>query len=238
MKHTWLRNVVLGLAVLFTSTWAQADILKDFDSLGGNDALLDQAQAVNPETEVRVVQERVVSRRSRFEFAGGYTNFFAGDTYLATQSLDLGFRFHVNPRVSLGAHYFNAFNGLTSEGEALQNSTLRTTAAMNEPRIPDFDPIQDGYYGSVNFYPFYGKLNVLGMSVVHFDTYVLGGYGNVNLKSGATDLILYGGGIGFWLSQHLSTRLELRQQVYEAKRYTGDQRLNVTVGSLSIGYLL
>lgn len=241
MKKNLMTKMLSAAALVLislSSVEGRADLLEDFDALGGNDALLDQARAVNPETEIRVVQERPVKRRNRMEFMGGYTNFFAGDTYLATQSLDLGVRYHITPRISLGANYFSAFNGMTAEGKATVDSTLRSTASKNEPRIPDFDPIQDGYYGSVNIYPVYGKINLLGRAVVHFDTYILGGYGTVNLKSGGTDLMLYGGGIGFWLSQHLSTRFELRQQVYEAKRYTGDQRLNVTVGSFSVGYLL
>jgi outer membrane immunogenic protein len=239
-KKTFKIQLLGGLfgLLMMVSSVSHADLLEDFDSLGGNDVLLEQAKALIPETEVRVVQERVVSRRNRFEVTGGYSNYISGDTYLTTQSLDLGVQYHINPRISLGAHYFEGFNGMTSEGEAYGRTIAGITGSNGEPHIPDFDPIQNGYYGSVNFYPFYGKLNLLGRAVVHFDPYLMGGFGNVNLVSGTTDLTLYGAGVGFWLSQHLSTRIEFRQQSYEAQRYSGGQKLNLSVGSITLGYLL
>ena len=60
---------LLSLMVLIPA--AQADLLEGFDSLGGNDALLDQSKALHPEREVRIVQERLTSRRVRSELTLG-----------------------------------------------------------------------------------------------------------------------------------------------------------------------
>ncbi|MEI7973586.1 MAG: hypothetical protein WCH11_04380, partial [Bdellovibrio sp.] len=59
----------LSAGFLFASLFSQADLLQDFDSLGGNKVLLEKAQALNPEQNVYVVQDRIVSRKNRFEIA-------------------------------------------------------------------------------------------------------------------------------------------------------------------------
>src|SRR5690606_15814674 len=116
-----------SFAVLLLAIWpsfASADILDGFDALGGNEELLDQARALQPESEVRIVQERATPRWWRSELIMGYTNFFAGDVYLQTQSMDLGYELHITPRVSLGVQYFSAVNKLSSEGVALTENDL------------------------------------------------------------------------------------------------------------------
>jgi outer membrane beta-barrel protein len=90
----------------------------------------------------------------------------------------------------------------------------------------------------INWYPIYGKMNLYDLGVVHFDVYALAGAGQMELKSGPTISYTGGGGIGFWVSQHLSTRLELRYEGYTAKRFTGDTNMNTTVAGIQIGYML
>ena len=90
----------------------------------------------------------------------------------------------------------------------------------------------------VNFYPIYGKMNLYDLGIVHFDIYALGGYGNIDLRSGTTSTYTAGGGFGMWFSQHLTSRLEARYQNYQAERFNGKQNMDLTVLSLQIGYLL
>ena len=90
----------------------------------------------------------------------------------------------------------------------------------------------------MNWYPLYGKINWFERSVVHFDIYALGGYGQVRLNSGPTSTYTAGGGIGLWITQHFTTRLEMRYQTYAAKYYAGTKDLDLTVGSLQMGWLL
>ena len=81
-------------------------------------------------------------------------------------------------------------------------------------------------------------MNLYDLGVVHFDVYALAGGGQIELKSGMTTSYTAGGGIGLWVSQHLSTRLELRYEGYTAKRYTGDTNMNTTVAGIQVGYML
>lgn len=226
------------LLLVFWPGMSSANLLEGFDALGGNDELLEQAKALTPESEVRIVQERPTPRRWRSELTAGYTNFFAGDVYLQTQSLDLGYQLHINPRVSLGARYFTAVNKLSSEGVTLTENDLPERLPEDTRFVLDLDPLQQGYYASANFYPFYGKFNLLGLAIVHFDAFVTAGFGSAELVSGSTPLAVYGGGFALWLSKYLSARFELTGQSYEAQRNIGHERVTRTAGSFSLGYLL
>lgn len=222
--------VILGVSVQGRA----ADIMKDFDTLGGNDVLLETAKALNPEAQIRIVQDRVVSRRSRFEFAPEFSSVLGGDAYNSTQNLGLNVHYHITPQWSLGLKYSYAFNKLKPEGEYL----ISDTSVEGKARIPEIDwPKQEAML-LLNWYPIYGKMNLYDLGVVHFDVYAVAGAGQIELKSGTTTSYTGGGGIGFWISQHLSTRLELRYEGYTAKRFKGETNMNTTVGSVQIGYML
>jgi outer membrane beta-barrel protein len=209
-------------------------ILKDFDTLGGNDVLLDKAKALNPETRVRVVQDRIVSRRNRIELAPEYSNVLGGDPYNKTQNVGLNVHYHINPQWSVGAKYAYSFNELRPEGNSLINDPNVTSQAL----IADIDYPKSQMMALVNWYPFYGKLNIFDMGVAHFDVYAIAGYGSMELKSGNHPTYTGGGGVGFWISQHLTARAEVRYQEFKAMHYNGEVEMNTTVLGLQVGYLL
>lgn len=211
------------------STAAHADILKDFDTLGGNDVLINRAKQLQPDKDVKIVQNRVVDRRWRNEFSGGYANVLGGDAYLQTQMLNLDYHLHISPYWSVGLGYYSAFNKLSREGRHLLNT---------DGLIPDVDEPQSGYELSVNFSPIYGKINLLNVGVMQFDIYAIGTYGKIMLNSGETDSYTVGAGFGLWISQHLTSRLELRQRFYEARRLGGTVDVDTTIASFSFGYML
>jgi outer membrane beta-barrel protein len=231
----WILSFLLSFSI---KARAADELSESFDTLGGNQPLLDKARIMNPQSEVRVVQGRIVPRTIRHEVGLGYENFMGGDPYLTTQALGARYQFHINPRWSIGGHYFSAYNGLSKEGSNLINNDFQQRLPSTRRLIPEFDPIQQGYYASANFYPIYGKVNFLGLAIVHFDTYLLGGYGKIEMKSGTKDTYLYGLGVGAWLTQHWTSRLELRNQVYQVERFTGTTNVTSTILGLSIGYLL
>jgi hypothetical protein len=47
-----------------------------------------------------------------------------------------------------------------------------------------------------------------------------------------------GGGFGFWFSQHLTSRLELRYLNYESERLAGAANMKLMVANFGLGYLL
>ncbi|MES2964564.1 MAG: outer membrane beta-barrel domain-containing protein [Bdellovibrionota bacterium] len=230
-----MKSLKLTILALMVGANAQAaDLMKDFDSLGGNDVLLEKAKALNPDTTISIVQDRIVPRRKRLELAPEFSTVVGGDSYNKTSEFGLNAQFHITPRWSIGAKYTMANNTLSPEGEYL----LEDVSATGKPQIPDIDYPKNQVLGLLNWYPIYGKMNLLDKGVAHFDVYLLGGGGQVTLRSGTTSTYTAGGGIGIWWSQHLTTRAELRYQTYNAKRYDRETPMNLTIAGLQIGYML
>lgn len=220
---------------------SHSSLEQDFDGLGGNQALLEKARALNPEIATSIVQPREVQRRMRFEFAPEFSGAFGGDTYSRAHSLGLNAQFHINPRWSVGVKYNHSFNRLTAEGQNLVDRALEDYQANpSDPsaRLPNLDYPLNETLALVNWYPFYGKLNLLDKAVAQFDVYAVLGGGSVTLRSGTSDTFTGGMGIAFWMRKNLSTRFEVRYQRYQAQYDSGPQDLDVAVGGLQVGWLL
>jgi outer membrane immunogenic protein len=238
MSRKFLFPIFYSASLLISTCVARADdgLMKDFDSLGGNDVLLEKAQTVNGDAQVstRVVQDRAVVRRARIEISPSYENVLGGDAYNKTQELGLNVQYHINPHWSVGAKYGYAMNSLRPEGQNLLDGKTAGGATL----IPDIDYPKSEMLALLDWYPIYGKMNLYDLGIVHFDLYTILGAGLVELKSGTKPSYTAGGGLGIWWSKHLTTRLELRYQTYRATHYTGDSDMNLTVAGLQIGYLL
>ncbi|MCB0365753.1 MAG: outer membrane beta-barrel domain-containing protein [Bdellovibrionaceae bacterium] len=227
-------RILIGLCLLVPALYSQAgDLQKDLESLGGNKDILRRARALDPKNRLRVVQNRLVDRNLRLEVAAHYGSMAGGDPYLNTDNIGAQLEFHINPRWSLGARYYSYSNSLSTEGERRAESAR----AGKEPFF-DSDSAIRAYMGVVTWYPIYGKLNFFDWAVAQFDIYALAGAGQVELESGPSDTYTFGAGIGIWLSQHISTRFEVRYQGYEDRVYDDQRKLDLTVVSAGIGFLL
>ncbi|MBX3022900.1 MAG: outer membrane beta-barrel domain-containing protein [Bdellovibrionales bacterium] len=237
----WLNLVFALFASAAFAQTANTPAEPEFDSLGGNRVLLERAKAMNPDQTVSVVQNRTVDRRNRVEFAPEISGVMGGDTYSRARSVGLNAYYHFNPRFAVGAKFGYSFNTLTPEGQALLDQANHDFQADPEtPSIgyPDVDYQKTEWMGLLNWYPLYGKFSVLDRRVIHFDFYVVGGAGQTTLRSGPASTYTGGIGMGLWLTQHFTTRMEARYQTYEAKYFTGARRLDLTVASLQMGWLL
>lgn len=225
--------VIISILAFGFSTYA--DIMKDFDSLGGNDALLEQAQALEPKTEVRVVQKRIVNRILRHEASVEVGTNLGGDPYLSTQSISLSYHFHINPRWSVGLKYDQYFNDFTEEGKRIQTNSK---ANLDGRLVPVQDWPESSSNLLLNWYPVYGKFSLYDLGVVQFDGYLSLGLGKISLKNGEKDARSIGLGMGFWISQNLVSRFEFRYQNYEATRFDKGTVMDITQATVSIGTLL
>ena len=235
MKLSWKKNLLFVVLVL-ESTFAFADLMQDFESLGGNDVLLEKAKALNPDQRVFVVQDRIVSRRRRFEFAPEFHTVLGGDNFLVTRGASANVHFHFNPQWSIGLKYSRMFNRLSQDGENLLNDSALNM--KGRALVPDADYPMAQSLATIDYYPIYGKFNFFNRGIVHFDVYGLLGGGNLQLASGSTNTWTAGAGMGFWISQHLTSRLELRYQSYTAQRYNGAYAVDLTALGVQVGYLL
>lgn len=238
----------LALTLLVATSAQAAGVLEDLESLGGNQVLLERAEKLNPDKKIEIVQDRVVKRKMRSELNLDYGGVVGGDSYVSTQNLGLTYHLHLTHRWSIALRGTYHANRLTSEGQYLIDKAQElegnlSSNAKKEVESVGLIPLIDypKYSGYVigNWYPIYGKINLHDLGVAQYDIYTLGGVGQVTLKSGSTTAFTAGGGIGFWLSQHLTSRFEVRYETFEAKRLAGQkERMNLTVLGISMGYLL
>lgn len=235
-------KALLTLAILLGLSTAHAaksiDLKKDFDSLGGNEALRERARNLDPKNRVRVVQNRVVDRNFRLEIGGNFGMVAGGDAYVKTQSWGGNLDFHITPKWSLGVRYARHMNSLTNEGQAYYDNARMQQSLQRDYEIPELDYAIDTGLAVVNWYPFYGKMSLSDTSVVHFDVYLLAGYGQTRLESGSSPTLAAGGGLGMWLGQHFATRFEGRYQGYEDRPNGVARKIDTAVVNLSIGLLL
>ncbi|MGE0529414.1 MAG: outer membrane beta-barrel domain-containing protein [Bdellovibrionales bacterium] len=241
-KPMWRRGLGLAFVLLSGSMpltlWA-GDLTQEMDALGANRDLMKKARAIDPKNRVRVVQNREVDRHLRFEFGVSYGMNAGGDPYVSTDSLGGQVDFHITPRWSVGGRYYNHSNSLNSEGKKVFDEAAREHAAGNNKyRVPDTDSAHDSWLGVLNWYPIYGKTNLFDITIAQFDIYLLGGAGQINLASGSAPLYTAGGGVGMWITQHVSTRLEARWQGYQDEVYDGSRDINQTVLTATLGFLL
>lgn len=216
----------------------QINSSEDIDSLGGNQNLMEMAQKIRSTSRSRIVQERIVDRRHSLELGLAYGNTFGGDAYLKTQSFGVAVDYHITPRWSLGARYYDFGSSLTNEGQRIFDEARAAYQAGGRANIVDIDAPQSATMAVLNWYPIYGKTSLLDIGVTQFDLYLLAGGGTMTLSSGETSLLTGGLGLGAWLSKHVSARAEIRYQKYEDQLVTGARSLDTVVGSFGFGWIL
>lgn len=235
MKHFLLAALLIGA----TAQASDKNLSSDMDALGGNQDLMDRANAVDPSNSTRIVQKREVDRDLRIELGLNYGIVAGGDSYVNTNNLGADLEFHINPHWSIGGRWYQSANSLNSEGShQMDLANQLQPSNPNYPR-PDIDYAKQTWLGTIEYYPFYGKINFADLTVKQFDIYFLGGGGQVFLQNGTVPTYTGGMGFAFWLTQHFSTRLEARYQGYTDHFTDGTTRqMDLTVLTLGIGFLL
>jgi outer membrane immunogenic protein len=211
---------------------------QDVDSLGGNEDLINMADSLKPETKSRIVQDRIVDRHNRIEFGVNYGGVAGGTTYLQTQNLGFNLDYHITPKWSLGLRYYDFNNKLTPEGERVFAEARANNGVTASGGYVDIDTPLNATMAVLNFFPVYGKLNLFDAAIAQFDVFMLVGGGQIELSSGPTSILTAGGGIGFWMTKHLTARLEARYQGYKDQIKNGSRDINSVVGTAGLGWIL
>lgn len=239
MKQSLKLMTLSLLAVATLGSAAQAAVSDDMSSLGSNADSKKRAARLENRSRVSLVQNRSVKRDWRLEGGVSYGGVAMGDSYLMTQNLGLNADLHISPKFSLGLRYAKAFSQFTNEGEAqYRNAQNMRNAGNMGYNVADIDTPESSLMGVVNWYMTYGKINLFDTSIIQFDIYSLAGFGQMKLSSGSTDTWTAGLGIGFWLTNHITSRIELRYQNYQDQVYSGPRDLNLIVGTFGLGVLL
>ncbi|MGZ3742716.1 MAG: outer membrane beta-barrel domain-containing protein [Pseudobdellovibrionaceae bacterium] len=240
--HFFTLSALLGLSLPTLAApptpTKQIDFAKDVDGLGGNDALMEMAEKLNPESKSRIVQDRMVDRHTRLEVGLSYGGIFGGGTYLQTQNIGASLDFHITPRWSLGARYYQYQNKLTPEGERAFDEARAAYAAGSSATMVDIDSPLNAKIAVINWYPIYGKINMFDMAIAQFDIYLLAGGGQMELESGTSSLATGGVGLGLWMTKHISARAEVRYQAYKDVIVTGPRDINAMAATIGLGWIL
>lgn len=235
--------ILLLISAMALNAAAATDLTSEMDALGANKDLMKKAKAIDPNNRIRVVQNREVDRYWRLELGVNYGTAAGGDPYVDTNLLGGQMDLHITPRYSIGARYYNANNQRSSEGRRVKKEIDEQIAngGINF-RNPGTDYVKDQWLIVGSVYPIYGKMNLFDTSIAQFDLYLLGGAGQVKLSSGAAPVYTAGGGVGLWLTQHFSSRLEARWQGYQDQpdyQFGGGKRnIDQTILTATIGILL
>ena len=240
MMMSKVSKIIFSFLLTLSPLWA-VDLLKDFDSLGGNTDLLEKLKVQSKKGAVQVVQKRFVDRTHRLELASDYLTTSRGNSYLDSTGTGASLIYHFNYRWSVGAKYEHFYNELTSEGRGLIEEAQKVQEIDSEAEfalIPELNWPKSSTLFSVSYYPIYGKLNIFNKGVVHFDLYATLGGGQMTLRKEKSNTYFTSAGMGFWLSQYLSTRLEYSYRVYNASYLSGEQEKKINTISLGIGLLL
>lgn len=216
----------------------KSNMAADIDSLGGNQELAEMAQNIKSQTKTRIVQDRIVDRRNRLEVGLNYGLAYGGDAYLQTKALGVQADFHITPRWSLGARFYDFSNTLSPEGKRIFEAAKANSNAYGTGYAVDIDYPEQALMAVLNWYPIYGKTSFLDMGVTQFDLYLLAGGGQMTLSSGTTGIATAGLGVGAWVTQHVTARAEIRYQTYQDQPVTGSRNLDTVVGTLGFGWML
>lgn len=220
-----------------SSVSSSQSMKKDFETLGDNQVFADRVKNMNADRKVRIVQNRIVDLNNRLELSIGYgVNGSGGDNYVTTTNLGGQLDWHFSPRWAIGLRYEKFYNELSKEAEAQFDRALNDSTGTQI--FPSVDVPLSSTIATATFAPIYGKLNLFDLSIAHFDVYTVVGAGQIELKSGKTEIYTGGLGMSIWLSQHFSTRLEARYESYTDLLQSEERSQSATKVMATIGLLL
>ncbi len=156
------------------------------------------------EAELGVVQNRTYSKTHKLELGllGGVA---FSDPFLTVKYYGLDFGYHLSEFVSL--HLLFMRYGVGSSNALLEFE--RAQGATTNTNIPSY------YLGSeLDASILYGKLSVLGKSIIYYDLHLLGGVGATKTETGNYVTPSLGIGQRFYLSKITSLRIDYRLQYY------------------------
>jgi outer membrane beta-barrel protein len=227
-KYLWILVLAAGLSVSSGARAASSTptLADDIESLQVDD----QAQVSSVSTEkLYSFQTRYapLTSRSEFTFTGGRN--FTGDSFLATNQLGLGYRFHFSDRFSAGVEGSFVFNKLTESADRLYES---------QRVLPDVAYVRQRADLTLAYNLFYGKIRPGIDSNVYFDQYIALGAGGVKLDSGTKPELVADIGFAFWLGKTGSLRLGFKDYYFqETRRLSQGYTHNIT-GYVGVGILL
>lgn len=162
------------------------------------------------ESEIGVVQNRLYSKNGKFDI-GLYGGVITTDPFLTVQTLGGSVGYHFTEYMSLHAIGWKAYVGKSGAYTSFQEvivsgGGVAAIPATNNPR---------SYFGMEGVWSIlYGKLSLLGASIIYYDMHLLGGAGVTGTENGSYATPSLGLGQKVYLSKTASLRLDYRLLYY------------------------
>jgi len=232
-------HLLLGIGLMALSLGANAATTKTADTkaeatpasledqLKALDLANQPAAGVNKE-KLYAVQTRNLPLKFKSEFNLGFGDNLTGDSFLSTQQLEVGYRFHFNDRWAVGLGYAWVNNTFKSDATTLRDA---------QGAIPDVPFATSRADLTVEFNTFYGKFRWSADSVSYFDQYVALGAGRIAQNTGSDTGAVADIGLAAWLGKWGSMRLGLKDYYYAEHYRTATQNTNNLHAHLDMGYL-
>jgi outer membrane beta-barrel protein len=188
----------------------------------------DKVAPVVSEDKLYIVNTRYSSLVNRHEFSLLGAHNFTADSHLDVKQAALAYRYHLNSKWSFGLRYNRYTNELTSAGQSLFDK---------ERLVPDTDYALNSQELFATYNTIYGKIRWSADTVVYFDQFISLGGGQIELASGKTNHGFLDLGVAFWVGNHMSMRVGIKNEFYQQQQVTEERFMHNAMGYLEIGYL-
>lgn len=220
-----MKNLILISLLLSSSAYSASKLDSKLDSLN---IPSDKVTPLLSEENLISVNKRYSSLTNRHELTFSGSNNFNADSHMDTKKRSASYRYHINPKWSLGYRYSDYFNKLTAAGEKLYDE---------QKILPDSDYSLKSTEGFINYNTVYGKLRLTEDTIVYFDQYLALGYGKISLANGEAQMYTLDAGFAFWLGKNYSFRVGAKNELYRQQKINGDDDVHNVMGYLEFGYL-
>lgn len=156
------------------------------------------------EDRIKSIQRKAFLKRSRWEL-----------TPLVCLSLNDAFYQKIGGGASIAYHLADS---LGIEFQAVYVGTIQTDMVgyfqqANEA-LPKVSELRYYLMGNILWSPIYGKLSLFTDEIVHFDAYLIGGFGLASTETGSKLASNIGLGLRYFVTSWLVIKLEVRDLIY------------------------
>ncbi|MBS1985419.1 MAG: outer membrane beta-barrel domain-containing protein [Bdellovibrionales bacterium] len=221
------RLMLLAGASVSTLAWSQTKVVAPApsapvvaaDEEAGEDVAVDAIKkkywATGDESQMGVVQNRVYSKAHKFQFGlmGGIA--FA-DPFLSLKPYGFNAGYHFSEYLGVNVLGWK----IASSGSSALNTLMDSGKKANTV-------LPSSFYGAEATGSFlYGKLSLMGYSIIYYDMYVSGGMGMTNNENGNEFTQMVGLGQRFYINRWLSLKFDYRfmhnKETVKEKEITAD----------------
>lgn len=215
-----LKSVLFLLFVFSCTAFAQEGLQTEKVDV---DKIKERYWTKGEETELRVVQNRLYTKNGKFQL-GLFAGTISTDPFLKVYNAGGSLGYHFTEYLAFNV---TAWKFYVTSSSAARAFTQQTGGSVTNSNIP-----KTFFGGEFEFSPIYGKLSVLGRSIIYYDLHLLLGGGLTEMESGTYTTPLVGIGQQVFLSKNITLRLDYRMTYFKEKilQKYDPAKLNAVVG--------